>query len=143
MSRLEGLEKDVFAEMCKAEIEVCKSCSENEKKHGPLTFFNIGKGYKDDPYKILFVGKNTWYDESDVKRLEFVEHPPSHFKDCRDDGRDMFEHNCSMFWNCLREITQKLYDDKKQKYNQLRNSHKRCDYFDEQWEHIAVTNLTK
>jgi hypothetical protein len=146
MNSLENKVLGVFEKNADICVKCGAECPERYKSlkppHGPLSFFNIGDGFAEDKYKILFVGKNTWYNKDDVEKLEgFPEYPKSAFRDCRDDGRDMFEHNCSMFWRCIREITQELYGDP-DLYPQCKNSSGRWD-FDKLWEHIAVTNLTK
>jgi hypothetical protein len=102
--------------------------------HGPLSFFNIGDNFAEDKYKVLFVGKNTYYnDNNDFNNLKH--YPNSTFWDCRADGREMFE-NQSYFWLRFREIIQLLYPQdnvgEPAKWN-----------FDKLWSRIALTNLTK
>ncbi len=115
---------------------ICRKEKPALERHGPLSFFNIGNNFEGDKYKILFVGKNTWYDKEDVDKLKkFPEYLESAFQDCRADGREMFEHNHRMLWNCIRKITQQLYPKSQNESGSWK--------FDELWASIAITNLTK
>lgn len=140
--KMNTLEKRVFEEAYKMENEGCESLCEGIcqkakpplEKHGPLSFFNVGDEYEKD--RILFVGKNTWYDKGDVDTLK--NYPGSKFKDCRADGKEMFsnpEKYPSRYWGCLREITQALYPQYKTESSKWE--------FDKLWDRVAVTNLTK
>ena len=97
---------------------------------GPLSFFNIGDsfGKRADKYKVVFVGKNHWYNKKEVDELDC--YPNSIFRDCREDGAKMFKERQKGYWYGLRKITDLLYPDEKD------NAEKILDY-------IAITNLTK
>ena len=46
--------------LCKGCKEYCKN--EGYDKVGPFSLFHVGKKFQNDKYKVLFVGKNTWFD---------------------------------------------------------------------------------
>jgi hypothetical protein len=51
--------------------EYCSCCKNSEvalKLAGPISFFHIGLNFENDQHKIVFVGKNTWYDINGFKR---------------------------------------------------------------------------
>jgi hypothetical protein len=136
---MNNLEREVIRSY-QIKHDFCKQCKEEGKKRypmleptGPISFFGVGERFENDFFKVLFVGKNTWYNKDDAIGLKTFS--GSDFKDAREDGRDLFEHNCSAFWRCIREITQRLYP-------QFKKPSRTWDY-KELWEHIAVTNLTK
>lgn len=114
---------------------ICKRCKTECPKryssleiHGPLSFFNIGNSFAEDKYKILFVGKNTWYNQKDVNNTKIF--GTSSFKDCREQGRQMFRDGTSRFWTIIKQITQQLYPEDITDHGKL-------------WNHIALTNLTR
>jgi hypothetical protein len=98
------------------------------EQHGPLSFFNIGDDYENDNYKVAFVGKTHWYDKNDVKKCAFF--PNSIFRDCRQDGADMFKERQKGYWYGLRKITDELYPEIKDEAERILSR-------------IAITNLTK
>ncbi|MBT0160834.1 hypothetical protein G4O51_12715 [Candidatus Bathyarchaeota archaeon A05DMB-2] len=111
--------------------ELCKSyCREKGLQlRGPLSFFNIGKDFERDQYKVVFVGKTHWYNKDQVEEIGFLEQ--SRFRDCRDDGTKMFLTRHSRFWGCIQDITKKLYPEQ--------GSEELPDLLDR----IAITNITK
>lgn len=120
-----------------AKSDKCKGCKDycSEYRlplHGPLSFFNIGDEFEKDRYKIVFVGKNTWYDKSNVEGLNFL--ASSKLRDCRDDGTKMFltrrtlGDKPSRFWGCIQDIAKQLYPEENEA--QL-------------LDHISITNITK
>lgn len=113
---------------CKRGNEYCNYCKRNKKLAGPISFFHVGSKFNNDKYKIVFVGKNSWYnkdgyqDEISAKGC---------FADARKDGRDSIngygEYKInSHYWGYIRHITEKLYGN-------MRDGVER----------IAVTNIVK
>jgi hypothetical protein len=95
------LVKDVIRSF-QIKYDFCKECKEEGKKRypkleptGPISFFGVGNRFENDLFKVLFVGKNTWYTKDDARGLKTFS--DSDFKDAREDGRALFEHNCFGF----------------------------------------------
>jgi len=121
-----------IAESYKAKGDKCKACKEycREKGlelHGPLSFFNIGEKFEHDRHRVVFVGKNHWYDKTQVEELEFLD--PSRFRDCRDDGAVAFLTRQSRFWGYIQDIAKQLYLEEGNEARLL--------------DHISITNITK
>ena len=116
MNRLERKVLDVYEK----NSDVCERCKTEYPDryisleiHSPLSFFNIGNNFVEDRYKILFVGKNTWYDQKDVDDTKIF--AKSTFKDCREQGRQMFREGTSRFWISIKQITQQLSSSRRQR----------------------------
>lgn len=60
----------------KGKNEYCACCKSNKKLVGPISIFHIGKNFGEDPYKIVFVGKNSWYPKKkfneDKRKRDFL-----------------------------------------------------------------------
>ena len=99
-------------------------------QNGPLSFFNVGDSYgkKEDKYKVVFVGKNHWYNKEEVDALNC--YPNSIFRDCRNDGAKMFTTRQKGYWRELRKITDLLYPNWKDDAERILKD-------------IVITNLTK
>ena len=131
MRRLNPVERKI-AGSYKANSGVCKNCREycRQKElelHGRLSFFNAREKFRRNQYRVVFVGKNTWYDEQDVEGLEYL--GMSGFKDCRSDGALMFLTRRSRFWGFIQDVARQLYPDEENETGLL--------------DHISITNLTK
>jgi hypothetical protein len=116
-------------------FDKCKEfCLSNElPQHGPVSFFNVGDDYGSegkDEYKIVFVGKNHWYDFENLKADCAEFEPPFLFKDCRKYGANMFRERQRGYWSGLRKITDELYPEIKDDSEKILSL-------------IAITNLTK
>jgi hypothetical protein len=128
---MNSLEKKIL-KVYRDDQSTCYKCQDYCKKHklelhGPLSFFNVGNEFEDDTYKVVFVGKTHWYNKEDVDALDNYENLI--FRDCRNDGHDMFKNHPSKFWVYIKRIAQQLYPDIESMDNLLN-----C---------IAITNLTK
>lgn len=94
---------------CKRENEFCKYCKRKKELAGPISFFHIGSNFNKDKYKIVFVGKNSWYDIDDFYEDRYVK---GCFADTRQVGRDSINgdnNKNSPYWGYIRSITEKLY----------------------------------
>lgn len=131
---MNSTEKEIFDMYIKEKVgcdkgnEYCKHCQHNKKLAGPVSFFHIGSLFKKDKYKIVFVGKNSWYDKDGYQEERYAK---GCFADARETGRDSingfgkYKIN-SPYWGYIRHITEKLYGN-------IRDG----------VEHIAVTNIVK
>lgn len=122
------LEKAVFdmyktLELGSIENKYCKVCKTNENLAGPISFFHIGSNFNKDKYKIVFVGKNTWYD---VDGYLESKHYKEDFADAREFGLERLNHPKRSYWININYIIQKLYGT-----------------LDEGIKNVAVTNLIK
>jgi len=129
--KLSAVEQDI-AEAYKTKSDRCNICKAYCKEkglqmRGPLSFFNVGEKFEHDRYKVVFVGKNHWYDKDAVEKLKFLGF--STFRDCRDDGTTMFLTRQSMFWRYIYNIAKRLYPEEENEAEILNR--------------ISVTNLTK
>ncbi len=90
--------------------EYCKFCKKNYKElAGPISFFHIGSNFENDRYKIVFVGKNSWYDVDGFKRDKVK---GKCYANATKNGRDsiMRENNRhSNYWGYMRDIIKELY----------------------------------
>lgn len=111
------IEKEVFDTYikekvgCKKGNECCKYCKRNNKLAGPISFFHIGSMFKKDKYKIVFVGKNSWYNKKDCKDDKYAK---GCFTDVREFGRNCINREAakrSHYWGYIKYITEKLYGD--------------------------------
>lgn len=91
---------------CRRGNEYCKFCKQYENLAGPISFFHVGSEFKKDKYKIVFVGKNTWYDKSDYEASRFKSRC---FADGRSFGRDSIKDPKSQYWKYIQNIIEKLY----------------------------------
>ncbi len=105
----------------------CSKCKDigGNKLSGPISFFHIGSKFEEDGYKIVFVGKNSWYDKEGFKE----EAKGKLYADATETGRDSIKgegDNCikSPYWNYMRAIIEKLYNN-------------------DAFENVAITNLVK
>lgn len=128
----------------KSVSSLCKGCEEirinkypEKNLCGPISLFGVGNNFESDKYKILFVGKNNWYQPDQIAELEHILN--SHFGNATKGGRIMFEFDFpdqsaekhsrrSAYWRCIREITKDLYPEEETSAR---------------WNRIAVTNLVK
>lgn len=105
--------------------ESCKKSDKRDKLAGPISFFHIGSKFEKDRYKIVFVGKNSWYDKKDFKD----EAKGMPFADARKTGMDSIkgedEGVKSAYWNYMRAIIEKLYNP------------------NNAFENVAITNIIK
>jgi hypothetical protein len=108
---------------------LCKECREkceDKNKVGPFSFFHIGKNFQNDEYKVLFVGKNTWFDYDEFEYLK-NEKNRGGIIDVREIGAAYLKTGSTPFWDFILEITRKLYD---------------VNYY-EGTDKIAITNMMK
>jgi len=91
---------------CKSGNEYCKICQRNKNLAGPISFFHVGSEFKKDKYKIVFVGKNTWYNKNNYEEARYKRRC---FADGREFGRDSIKEPISSYWNYIKNITEKLY----------------------------------
>jgi hypothetical protein len=124
-----------IVESYKAKSDKCNACIEYCEEnglqlHGPLSFFNIGEKFDHDRYRVVFVGKNSWYDKSNVESLPSL--ASTKLKDCRLDGSEWFTTRLSRYWGCIQDIAKQLYPEK-------RSDEDMIDLLD----NISITNLTK
>lgn len=122
------LEKAVFdmykrLELGSIENKYCKVCKTNENLAGPISFFHIGSNFNKDKYKIVFVGKNTWYD---VDGYLESKHYKEDFADARKFGLDRLNHPKRSYWRYINYIIQRIYGT-----------------LDDGIKNIAITNLIR
>lgn len=109
----------------------CKSCKNSDKGGklaGPISFFHIGSKFEGDRYKIVFVGKNSWYDKKEFEKEKVKD---KHYADATETGGDSIRGEgteCidSPYWKYLRAIIVELYKN-----------------LDEGSKNVAITNLVK
>ena len=110
-----------------------KHCGLCKKHHpdlaGPISFFHIGSNFENDKYKIIFVGKNSWYNKIgyESERVEGTS-----IADATETGRDSLIgawNEKSKYWDYIREIIKKLYINIKEEEERIEN--------------IAITNIIK
>lgn len=70
-SKLNSAEQRIV-DIYNAKSGKCEDCKEYCKEkglqlHGPLSFFNVGDGFENDQYRVVFVGKTHWYDKTQVE----------------------------------------------------------------------------
>lgn len=105
----------------KDENEICHNCKiQNEKLNNPVGMWCVGKNWKKNKIKILFVGKNAVGDGNDDIESSFSD--PEVMK-IDEKGNRFF--SCKFaFWDYTREISKRIFGD-------------------ESCENIAVTNMVK
>ncbi len=87
---------------------LCKKIGGN-KLAGPISFFHIGSNFEKDEYRIVFVGKNSWYDKKDFKEDKITN---GYFADVTETGRKSLEgelNKRSHYWKRIRDIIENLY----------------------------------
>lgn len=109
--------------------EKCDLCKKigKDKLAGPISFFHIGSNFGNDTYKIVFVGKNTFYNKEDFEK----EKKKGNVADVTETGRHSIKgegENCinSPYWYYLRDIIVNLYNN-----------------IDKGIKKVAITNLIK
>ena len=115
---MNDLERKVF-DMYKKEIndEHCKKCKDYDrelssplKRNLPQSFFHIGNnfGIKGTKKRLVFVGKNSWNAEKNIRKDPMI----GHIKDLSKFGEGAFNHPekypRSAYWRYIRDITKKL-----------------------------------
>lgn len=128
---MNSIEKEIFEmyineKIGKMENEYCEYCKKNSQLAGPVSFFHVGSNFENDQHKIVFVGKNSWYDKDGFQEDRYSK---GCFADTRKVGRDSIngygEYKInSHYWGYIRHITEKLY-------------------MKDGVEHIAITNIVK
>jgi len=127
---MNSIEKEIFEMYINEKIgkmgnEYCGYCKKNSELAGPISFFHVGSNFENDQHKIVFVGKNSWYDKDGFQEDKYSE---GCFADTRKVGRDSiigYGIN-SPYWRYIRYITEKLYGN-----------------INDGVERIAVTNIVK
>jgi len=108
--------------------ENCRFCKkfEKDKLAGIISIFHVGSNFEKDKYRIVFVGKNTFYSKKDFE----AEANGKHFADVTQTGRDSIrgEGIKSSYWSYIRAIIAKLYDKER---------------FEDAIENISLTNIIK
>ncbi len=105
--------------------ELCKNSVKGNRLAGPFSFFHIGSKFEKDKYKIVFVGKNCWYDKNDFKKM--TKGKP--FADATEKGRNSLlgdENKGSVYWKRIKAIIEEVYGS-----------------LDGGIENIAITNIIK
>jgi|GEM_PF-422646 len=112
---MNSIEKEIFDMYIKENLgnemknRHCRICKQNDDLAGPISFFNFGSNFNRDKYKIVFVGKNTWFDMDDYIEYKY---DGAYFADARKVGSDSLygkRNNNSPYWGYLECIIQKLY----------------------------------
>ncbi len=127
-----GAIEQKIAESYKVKGGLCKRCQRYCKEnglpqHGPISFFNVGRLFESDRYKVVFVGKNHWYDKADLEEMSFL--APSKFRDARTGGVVAFLERLSIFWGYIQDMARQLYPEEEDEVDLL--------------DHISITNITK
>lgn len=106
----------------------CRDCKRNKDLAGPISYFHIGLNFNGDKDKIVFIGKNSWYDKEGYQEERYLKEC---FADARKTGRVSINGNGenaikTQYWSYIRNLTEKLYGN-------IRDGK----------ESIAVTNMVK
>lgn len=128
---MNSIEKDIFKMYIKKRIgttdnKYCRDCKKNSQLAGPISFFHVGSNFENDQHKIVFVGKNTWYDQEGFNYERYL---GQSFADARKNGRDSLNgmnNKNSNYWPYIRNIAEALYGN-----------------FELGIENISVTNIIK
>lgn len=131
---MNSIEREIFNMYNKEKIgsetenKYCRHCKDKYKNlAGPISFFHVGSNFANDKYKIIFVGKNSWYDKQSYEKERL---PEKSFADATETGRWSLlgGNDNSMYWDYIRDIIGKLYSNINEK---------------EKIKNIAITNIIK
>ncbi len=95
---------------------------------GPISAFHVGSNFGNDKYKIVFVGKNTWYGKEDFEKEKVKD---KHYADSTKKGRASLKKEAnknSKYWDYIISIVKKLYEDMN---------------LEDAIENISITNIIK